>query len=529
MLFQSFSSLLFFVLATRASVGPVTDLRVVNTVLSPDGVSRETVVVNGQFPGPLIVGNKGDNFRINVHDDLNDTGLDTATSIHWHGLFQHNTQVLDWPCSMDTTYSRLVLQCPIVPGESFLYRFSVPDQAGTYWYHSHYKNQYCDGLRGPLVIYDPRDPNAHLYDVDDESTVITLADWYQYYSTNAPLGPAQPSTALINGKGRMAGGSQTELAIINVDAGKRYRFRLVSISCDTYFKFSIDSHKLAIIEVDGVNHQQLVVDQIEIFAAQRYSFVLAANQPVSNYWIRADGNNIKGSANDADGVSKAILRYNGAPDSFPTSKSTVNLPLNEQDLHPLANAAAPGKPTPGGADVNLVLDISLGSMFAVNGTPFVAPDVPVLLQILSGAPPDKLLPNGTTFSLPPNKNIEISIVDLASAALAGPHPVHLHGHVFSVVKSAGNQTYNFENPPQRDTVSIGGQANDGAVIRFRTDNPGPWFMHCHIDWHLNLGFAAVFVEDQSGIQSPHGNTRQAWDQLCPAYNSYMGITTSSSS
>ncbi len=27
--------------------------------------------------------------------------------------------------------------------------------------------QYCDGLRGPLIIYDPNDPHADLYDVDD--------------------------------------------------------------------------------------------------------------------------------------------------------------------------------------------------------------------------------------------------------------------------------------------------------------------------------------------------------------------------
>ena len=29
--------------------------------------------------------------------------------------------------------------------------------------------QYCDGLRGPMVIYDPDDPHAELYDVDDGS------------------------------------------------------------------------------------------------------------------------------------------------------------------------------------------------------------------------------------------------------------------------------------------------------------------------------------------------------------------------
>ena len=58
-------------------------------------------------------------------------------------------------------------QCPIATGNSFLYDFTVPDQAGTFWYHSHLATQYCDGLRGPLVVYDRHDPHADLYDVDD--------------------------------------------------------------------------------------------------------------------------------------------------------------------------------------------------------------------------------------------------------------------------------------------------------------------------------------------------------------------------
>jgi iron transport multicopper oxidase len=59
----------------------------------------------------------------------------------------------------------------------------------------------------------------------------------------------------------------------------------------------------------------------------------------------------------------------------------------------------------------------------------------------------------------------------------------LHGHAFYVVRSAGQSTYNYKNPPQRDVVNIG-QASDNVTIRFRTDNPGPWFLHCHIDFHL---------------------------------------------
>ncbi|KAF9459169.1 multicopper oxidase-domain-containing protein [Collybia nuda] len=42
---------------------------------------------------------------------------------------------------------------------------------------------------------------------------------------------------------------------------------------------------------------------------------------------------------------------------------------------------------------------------------------------------------------------------------------------------------NFEKPVRRDTINIGGSESNIA-IRFVADNTGPWFLHCHIDWHL---------------------------------------------
>ena len=38
-----------------------------------------------------------------------------------------------------------------------------------------------------------------------------------------------------------------------------------------------------VIEVDGVNHQPLEVDSLQIFAGQRYSLVMKADQDVGNY------------------------------------------------------------------------------------------------------------------------------------------------------------------------------------------------------------------------------------------------------
>ena len=80
---------------------------------------------------------------------------------------------------------------------------------------------------------------------------------------------------------------------MNVEAGKRYvldlpgvrvcsdasgrtsyRFRLVSISCDPSFTFSIDGHQMTIIEVEGTNVQPLMVDSISIFVGMCGSYHL---------------------------------------------------------------------------------------------------------------------------------------------------------------------------------------------------------------------------------------------------------------
>ena len=51
--------------------------------------------------------------------------LPEPTTMHWHGL--------RLPCPMDGTD---MVQRPVAPGETFTYRFMLPD-AGTFWYHPH--------------------------------------------------------------------------------------------------------------------------------------------------------------------------------------------------------------------------------------------------------------------------------------------------------------------------------------------------------------------------------------------------------
>ena len=154
-----------------------------------------------------------------------------------------------------------------------------------------------------------------------------------------------------------------------------------------------------------------MVDSIHIYAGQRYSFILAANQPVDNYLVLATPN--VGNVTSDGGLNSAILRYAGANVAEPTTMHNLTNPMVETNLHPLHNATAPGIPTPGAADVKLNLDIEfdfVATDFTVNGVSFNPPSVPVLLQIISGAhTAQSLLPAGSVYILPPNKVIEISM------------------------------------------------------------------------------------------------------------------------
>ena len=76
------------------------------------------------------------------------------------------------------------------------------------------------------------------------------------------------------------------------------------------------------------------------------------------------------------------------------------------------------------------------------------------------------------------------------------HPFHIHGRHFQLLYqspvNAGNYKdgpLNLEAPCEKDTVSV--HADGHAVIQWKEDNPGFWFFHCHIEWHLAAGMAVV--------------------------------------
>ncbi|KAJ3113352.1 hypothetical protein HK100_002013 [Physocladia obscura] len=122
-------------------------------IVSPDGVPVTMMLVNGQLDYP-IVAVKGDTLIITVANSLN-----VSTSLE-----QRDSPWMDG--------ATMVTQCPIMPGQSFIYKFTLADQVGTYWYHSHSQLQSANGLRGPFIIMD--DNNDPYKDDYDEELIMTL-------------------------------------------------------------------------------------------------------------------------------------------------------------------------------------------------------------------------------------------------------------------------------------------------------------------------------------------------------------------
>lgn len=260
-------------------------------------------------------------------------------------------------------------------------------------------------------------------------------------------GPFTANSTLVNGLGRYGTGPLSPLAVINVEQGKRYRFRVVGASCDPWFNFTIDGHPMTVIETDGIETEPFVVDSIPVSAGQRYSVVVTANQTVGNYWIRALSNHPNQTFEG--GQSSAILRYAGAPVEDPiTDHGPYVLYYDESKVHPLINPGAPGIPKPGHADVNINLVPGLNAgegLFTINGVSYADPPLPVLLQIMSGARhPSHLLPNGSVYELPYGKVIEVSMpaTELSPGGAIGG-PVSLCLRSFHVIYNVSFDSIHF--------------------------------------------------------------------------------------
>ncbi|KAK8665866.1 hypothetical protein V6N13_006023 [Hibiscus sabdariffa] len=128
------------------------------------------------------------------------------------------------------------------------------------------------------------------------------------------------------------------------------------------------------------------------------------------------------------------------------------------------------------------------------------PANPLIKFNYTGTPPSNIMVNNGTkvVALPFNTRVELVMQD-TSIIGAESHPLHLHGFNFFVVgRGIGNfnpkkdpAKFNLVDPAERNTVGV--PSGGWVAIRFLADNPGVWFMHCHLEVHTSWGLKMAWV------------------------------------
>ena len=466
-----------------------------------------------------------------------------------------------------------------------------------------------------LLLMDwQKEPSIDLYAQIRSSLGFYNPDWQKYEEArgvdNTQIAPFPFYSGIINDKGRhydpWGNHNFGELSVFDVSYGTQYRFRLIGAQALYAYRFSIESHKLTVIATDGNYIENITdVNYIIVNSGERYDVIVNANQPIDNYGILAQ--TLEDSSKGVDSnfynplwshKAEAILRYKGASESYISAtveetwscKSyspcrSVNCPYQsfdpkiqcinvEQfrdlftDNNAISDSAFDNNPTT--LFYNFGFDgekTTNGS--SVDGINFRFPsDLPSTDSFRADVCPGRGCDDFITDHCACTHVIDIGQVKLGDSVdivitnypgspndrnPESSHPVHLHGHSFSVVtvgypnytsdgmydapnedvecieEATGEkckrfitvqrkingintiiQTVRWKNnqPPmkvleknvshaQKDTVIVpyGGY----TVIRFVADNPGWWLLHCHIEIHQLEGMAAVIKEANGGI------------------------------
>ncbi|XP_001999611.2 laccase-4 [Drosophila mojavensis] len=509
-----------------------------------DGVASPVMAVNRMVPGPAIELCENDTVVVDVLNYLNE-----PTTMHWHGIHMSRSPEMDGVPH--------VTQYPVEPGEVFRYEF-LADRSGSLWYHSHMGWQRGFGVAGNLIVRQPHqaNPHARLYDYDLVEHALMVQDIFYDYDIQ------QVRNILINGKGRNHlsqlpdQDARHRYERLRVTPGYRYRMRVLLngiFNCPV--EFSIEQHKLLIISTDGNDIEPVLADGFFLTSAERFDFVLEANQYAKNYWVRVRGYE---QCADRKLYQGAVLSYRGAARSeLPQGDILGSRQSRDQDEPPLFINDFRFKPL---KNSSLTLrqfskdqDVGTLSLRSVEPVPWPsytkfltyysslstrqAPNGELLFQIdeISYISPGISLLQGRhlykddgyysnrsslaaqgrncarelcegvhVIRLPAYRAIEMVVTN----HMEPTHPIHLHGYTFRLVGQGvlGNQN-DLKNIRELDRRGrLPRLSNDYAavakdtvqvpglgyvILRFISDNPGFWSYHCHIEAHTVQGMLAV--------------------------------------
>ncbi|KAH6777834.1 Laccase/Diphenol oxidase family protein [Perilla frutescens var. frutescens] len=498
--------------------------------------SKPIIVVNGKFPGPTLYAREDDTVIVRVVNHVSDN-----VTIHWHGVRQLRTGWSDGPA--------YITQCPIQTGQSFIYNFTLTGQRGTLLWHAHINWQRAT-VHGAIVIL-PKLGVPYPFSKPDKEEIIILGEWWKSdveAVINQAMQAGQPPNVsdahTINGHPGPAPNCSSQGYTLHVEQGKTYLLRIVNAAVNEELFFKIAGHLLTIVEVDAAYTKPFNTDTVFIGPGQTTTALLHADQPTGKYIIAISPFMDTIVATDNQ-IATGSLRYTGTPAFYPTgltaipSKNATRVTTAFMDSLRSLNSRDYPANVPQTVDHSLLFAIGVGvnpCATCVNGSRVVAdinnvsfvmpttallqahyynisgvyttdfPATPAMPYNYTGAAPANMQTlNGTkVYRVGYNSTVQI-VIQGTSMIAPESHPTHLHGfNFFAVGKGIGNydpvndaKKFNLVDPVERNTISV--PTAGWTAIRFRADNPGVWFMHCHLEIHTTWGLKMAFlVENGKG-------------------------------
>ncbi|PIM99649.1 Multicopper oxidase [Handroanthus impetiginosus] len=499
--------------------------------------NKTIMTINGLFPGPTIYARRGDLVFVNVHNHAGHN-----ITIHWHGV-----KMPRYPWSDGPEY---VAQCPIAPNTSFRQQVVLSDEEGTLWWHAH--SEWSRATVYGAIVVLPQRTRPYPFPKPHAEVPILLGEWWhadvQAVMQEFLANGGDPNTSdafLINGQpGDLYPCSRQDTFKMTVEFGKTYLLRVVNAVMNNIMFFKIANHNVTIVGSDASYTKQFNSDYIAISPGQTIDLLLEANQPPGRYYMAA---RVYASGGNFDNTTTTgIIEYIGN-NTLPSTPLLPTLPaINNtlasfnftRKLRSLADETFP-------VDVPLNIDTTLFFTLSINLRPcvgnscqgpfqerFLASMNNITLQLptiailqayynnISGVygpsfPDNPPFPFNYTAQFVPRDlwrpengtrvrvleyNSTVEIVFQGTNMVAGiDHPMHLHGHSFYVVGSGlGNfnkdedpKNYNLNDPPLMETIAV--PVNGWTAIRFKANNPGVWFMHCHFERHVSWGMGMAFI------------------------------------
>jgi FtsP/CotA-like multicopper oxidase with cupredoxin domain len=446
-------------------------LRAAPTTVDLGGVQVQTWTYDGKLPGREIRISRGEVLQAELTN-----ALPAPTTIHWHGITLRN----DMDGVPDLT------QPALAPGGTFTYEFTAPD-AGTYFFHPHVGVQLDRGLYTPLIVEDPAEGKDY-----DTEAVVVLDDWLdgvngldpdkelQQLQAQGMAGmnmgmsgmnmggmsgmnmggmnmPADPNAPLGSDAGDVKdypyflinGRIGTDPVTFDAKPGQRIRLRIINAASDTAFRVAVGGHQLRVTHSDGYPVQPVTTSSLLISMGERYDVIVEPGDGVFP---------LVAAAESKTGQAFALIRTGGGtpPPAGVRPAELAVAPLTAGKLVSAVSARLPQR------SPDTKLDLTLGS------------DARNYIWTING----KAYPDHTALDVTQGQRVRLRLVNQTMMF----HPMHLHGHTFQVVNSAGTG-------PRKDTAIV--LPMQTVEVDFQADNPGQWMVHCHNAYHGEAGMMSV--------------------------------------